>query len=360
MSTLSDTDLFDLIELPVFVLAPDEGGRPVYVGFNRRAQELSGKTLADVQGKTAIDIFEGRLGERAYRRQCEAWTRGMTTTYETALPVKGKTMWVRTTINPVRDKDGALVQMVGTSVDITKQRERLEREAMARTLAQEMEEFVSMAAHDLRSPIANVRSLTDLLRDGFVDLGDGKLELIDALEEVSTKALELIGDVLAHATASNATEEVRTFDLADLCEDILGSLDPMRRHDLFLDQVVVYSDFAATQVVLRNLFDNAIKHANTEALMMEVAASETDDGKVRITVRDNGTGFPDPDKVFRNTVHGGVYGGFGLAGTRRLVTARGGTIQALPVPERQGAKVEFTLPGYLVREGGMQASLLVG
>jgi len=53
-----------------------------------------------------------------------------------------------------------------------------------------------MAAHDLRTPMNNVKTMADMLRHDFQDMGDGKLELINMLERVAVKSTNLINDVL--------------------------------------------------------------------------------------------------------------------------------------------------------------------
>ncbi len=76
-------------------------------------------------------------------------------------------------------------------------------ESDAESRIREMEQYIAMAAHDLRTPMINVRLIAEFLKEGFKYLGDGKLQMIEDLAKISDKATSLISDVLAHAQATN-------------------------------------------------------------------------------------------------------------------------------------------------------------
>ena len=78
----------------------------------------------------------------------------------------------------------------------------------------------------------NIKSLAGMLREDSEDQGDGKLELIDILATVAVKATALITDILAHAQASTAIKLEETFDVAQLSNDILVTLNPLNQHEL--------------------------------------------------------------------------------------------------------------------------------
>jgi two-component system sensor histidine kinase KdpD len=141
--------------------------------------------------------------------------------------------------------------------------------------------------------------------------------------------------------------------LDDLAATALARLgDRGRLHqfqvDLPPDLPAVHVDGALIVQLLGNLFDNVVKYtpAGTRARVTAVA----DGASVRVTVDDDGPGFPagDPERLF-DKFHRGegedatVGVGLGLAICRAIVAAHGGEIQA----ERRlggGARFEFTLP----------------
>ena len=342
---LPDFSIYNEVAQPVFVLIQNAEGQVVYKFLNRLGCEILGRTMDDVVGKTASFLFDGRAGQSVLDRQTQAWEDGTSTTYDIALPIGDCTYRARTALEPVRDHEGALAYMVGVSQDISQEYALEQIQAMTSAVASEMEDFVSLAAHDLRSPIANVKSLVDMVCEDFVDMGDGKLEMIGMIEQISTRALALVSDVMAQAAATKVGSDMRTFDLQALCDDILVTLDPTNKHVVTVTKARITSDYVVLQIVLRNLIDNAIKHSISERTRLDVSIDWAADGRFAIAVSDDGAGFADPALAF---LDGGALkadSGFGLLGVRRLLRARGGDISAKPPTSGHGAEVRFELPG---------------
>lgn len=86
--------------------------------------------------------------------------------------------------------------MFGTSVDLTQEQNTRDAQVSFKTIATEMEQFVTMAAHDLRAPLRNMSMIAEMLSEGFVDHGDGKVELIIMPDDLAQKSMVLISDVL--------------------------------------------------------------------------------------------------------------------------------------------------------------------
>lgn len=344
----NEIDLLDRVAVPAFVLSVDDAGEPIYEAFNRTAQAASGLSLDDVIGKTAKEIYAGRFGENAYLRHIETIATAMPITYELTLPLAGSLRRVRTTLDPMLDGDGYVVRLVGTSADITTEQLIREAQTNAETITSETEQFVSMAAHDLRSPMRRISSLAEDLRKNFHDLGDDKLELINKLEQVATKTIALTSDILAHTNIANAKPRIGLFDFESLCADILVTLDPMRQHRVTYDSGQIEGDSTATQIVIRNLIDNAFKHGGRDSLTLAITLSTAEDGMFQVSIRDDGRGFDDPTMAFEDKETFRHEGGFGLLGARRLILARGGKITARTPKDGPGAIVEFTLPGQVV------------
>lgn len=131
-------------------------------------------------------------------------------------------------------------------------------------MAAKLEDFVCPVAHDLRSPLRKVVTIAEILREDFVGHCVGKLELIDILGKIADKTKILIGDVLAHAQATALTTEWVRFDFWDLVAQIKQMLAPMGRVRWTAPVVLIVGDRATPQIVLRNLMDNALKHAHPD------------------------------------------------------------------------------------------------
>ena len=345
-----DFSIFDFVEIPIFVLVPDEDNRPVYQFLNKVARRRLDAAPDQIIGRPACEIFAGRAAFSVYHRQCTAWAGGVVTEYEIALPLGPEVMWVRTRLEPVHDDAGNVTHMIGTSQDITAERDQLHAHTMSVAAAQEMEDLVCMAAHDLRSPIANLKTLAELLREGFVDHGDGKAELIDMVEAISDKALAVVSNVMGQAMATGAANSARTFEIGALCDDIMVMLDPTGIHDVTYPRQSVEADFTVIHIILRNLIDNALKHSGRESARISIDVAPMNAERLTITVCDNGDGFGDGS--CHDPSHAGdqIRGGFGLTGVRRLARSRGGQVTILPPVAGNGAEVQIELPGRIVAE----------
>lgn len=344
--------LLDQIQHAVFILEPGSDLHPRYSAFNQFACRRLGKSEDEIIGLTALEVYPGRPGKIAFDQHCNAMQAAVERSYEILLPLEDGTRRIRTILTPVTDGRGHVARLIGSSSDVSGTQMVNEMRAGAETLSNEMEEFINLAAHDLRAPMRQVSAIADLLREDFKDLGDGKLELINVLEDVGTKAMSLIGDVLSHAQTTAVMEEVIEFEFSDLVMEIMGLLDPMNRCEVSIPDCLIVGDRTATQMVLRNLIDNAIKcagnnHASDDEprkLQLKISLRELE-GLIEIGLQDNGVGFSETAIVFLNGGELRTSSGFGMLGVRRLISSRGGTLTATNSPDGTGALVLFSLPG---------------
>lgn len=235
---------------------------------------------------------------------------------------------MRTTLTPVTDDTGPVKLIYGSIFDISAEHRAAELEVSLQTLNSEVEQFVSMAAHDLRAPMRNVSLLAEMLRDGFVDDGDGKIELLNMLEDVARKAMGLISDVLSHANATGTKESKKTFAFHDLCLEICDILDPHATGIYTFTPTQVHTDKAVLQIALRNVVENAIKNCEGAHLHLDINITQHTKKLLQVQLHNNGSGFSAPALRFFDDGRFRVDSGYGLLGIKRLLTARGGTICA--------------------------------
>ncbi len=343
----SELELLNCVEAPVFVLKSDARGRPVFASINDAALRIVNFTAEQALGMTAEDVYQGELGSVIYQRHVSVFESGEEKSFELQFPIHGRIRHIRTHLRPMSCADGKVTAIVGTVNEVTAEHELQDERSRTVAVTRELEAFISLAAHDLRSPIRNVKALTGMLQDGFTDLGDGKLQVIQKLGEVANQALTLISDVLNHAEATGATESIEQFELGALCEDILAMLDPTGRHRVNIDSRSLHADKTATQIVLRNLIDNAIKHNADKPISLHVSAAKLYQGFFQITVSDDGVGLDDSTVRFLNGADQRLGNGYGLLGIRNLLNSRGGSMNAEEPVSGQGATVRFALPGTL-------------
>lgn len=361
--------ILNLITHAVFVIEADSEGVPRYSACNAHALKSMGKTEEDVVGLTARELFPGRLGELAFGHQVEGLKSGKERSYEHVLPLSEGHRLVFTRLTPDKDGYGNFTRLIGESTYVSSRQIVEKLRAKTQAVNTEMEDFVYLAAHDLRVPMRHVITIAGMLREDFQGIGDEKLDLIDMLENIGKKSMSLIGDVLTHAQSTTLIAECVEFDLRELLQEIMVVLDPMNHCTVSAPKVHIKGDRTATQIILRNLIDNAIKSPKARALsdgkaatLHLVLSATAADGFFEIGVQDNGCGFEDTAVVFLNGGKLKIESGFGMLGVRRLIHSRGGTLMAANSHESSGAVVSFSLPGTLRSDvaGGSEGKRLAG
>ena len=230
---------------------------------------------------------------------------------------------------------------------------------------EERRRFVSDASHELKTPLASIRLLTDsILQDASIDRDTAREfvadigEAADRLIHISQELLELNrldeGRDMAQEPV-DWTEQVEKIGrmLAPLAEEDRITLET----DLGEDCIVRCNQEDASQI-LRNLMENAIKYNVTGGEVL--VTTRRQGARVLLSVADTGVGIPEADmpRIFerfyrvdkaRSRAAGGT--GLGLSIVRDAVRHHGGTIT---VQARQPAGVVFTviLPAWREEESG--------
>jgi signal transduction histidine kinase len=216
----------------------------------------------------------------------------------------------------------------------------------------ERSHMLSSISHDLRSPLAALRAALEALIDGVARDPDRYLRSMQA--DVDALA-SLVDDffLLARIEGGDLALDVGTVDLSECCDEALEALSPSaHQRDLHLEldavaHVQVRGNASALGRVVRNLVDNAIRHAPAGSTVRVTVGAE---GRPVVAVVDAGSGFPVgfAEHAFerwsradesRSRGTGGA--GLGLAIARGLVLAHGGRIWIDPPP---GGRVAFELP----------------
>jgi signal transduction histidine kinase len=213
--------------------------------------------------------------------------------------------------------------------------------------------FISDASHELRSPVASIRQHAEVAL-AHPDR-TGTMELAATVLAEDLRIQRLIEDLLLLAQADEHTLQLRRrpVDLDDLVFDEARHL--RNATDLQIDTTAVSAgridgDVAGLRRVLRNLGDNAARHAGTRVWF---ALGHQQDGAVVLGVDDDGPGIPvaDRERVLQRFVRlddarsrdaGGS--GLGLAIVAELVAAHGGTIGIGDSPFG-GARLQLRFPG---------------
>lgn len=201
-----------------------------------------------------------------------------------------------------------------------------------KALNQTLRDFVSIASHDLQTPVTAIVGFTTLLKDRWDTLGDhDRREFLSAIDRNAGQLTRLVVDLLtvsrieagavdthAEAVAVRRVTELAMLDFAERAAETRVAID---------DGIIVVADPSHIQRILTNYLTNAFKYGRPP---VHVAAT-TIDGWVEIRVCDNGDGVPEDfvprlfSKFARaNAARSERGSGLGLSIVRGLAQANGG------------------------------------
>jgi len=268
----------------------------------------------------------------------------------------GQWIWVRDCGLTVRDSDGGIVRVVGSSIDVTAHRDA---EAALRETDERKDRFLATLAHELRNPLGPIRNAAEIVRrqapqDAHIVRA---CELLD--RQVSHMA-RLVDDLLdlSRMTRGHVQLQREFVALTDILQQALDQTQPLidaKQQHLTVqtepDAIVLHADPVRLVQVIANLVANASKY--TEAHGHITVAAQRDGSNAVIRVRDSGVGIA-PEllpRVFDMFVQGKtaaarVQGGLGIGLTlvRELVVQHGGAVQVHSAGVGQGAEFTVTLP----------------
>ena len=211
--------------------------------------------------------------------------------------------------------------------------------------------FAADVAHELRTPLAILRSQLEAVQDGVLDLSP---ELVGSLHEETLRLGRLVADLetLTSAEAVAFSLERTRVDLADVVRSVTVGLQPrLADAGLTLDTRLAFAPVCGDRTrlaqVVTNLLTNAVKFVpagGRVAVSTEVGAD-----RIRLVVRDDGPGIPDGelprvfDRYFRGSRARANGSGIGLAVVAALVQAHDGAVDAANAPDG-GAVITVSLP----------------
>ncbi|MDY0960942.1 MULTISPECIES: sensor histidine kinase [Massilia] len=268
----------------------------------------------------------------------------------------GTYRWVLGRALPVRDAQGGIQRWMGTCTDIHEH--KLTEDAL-READQRKDEFLAMLGHELRNPLAPIRSAAALLPLAKAD--PARVEHIGrVIARQSTHMTGLIDDLLDVSRVTRGLialgqEDVAVRLLVDEAIEQARPLVEAREHALsVVDQaagIQVHGDRKRLVQVLANLLSNAAKYTPPGGRIVVTLARAGN--MVEIAVSDNGIGMAPElvDSVFElfrqgqrtpDRAQGGL--GIGLALVKKLVLLHGGRVRASSPGEGLGSEVVVALP----------------
>lgn len=368
MNRMPQFDAYDLIEdlqVSVFVIRIADDGLPRYVMINKVGRVWTGKTPDKIAGKTALEIFGGASGQRALEHHIAVKEAKHPISYEVAVPFVEKLGHMRTTLVPYLDDAGEVTHMVGTSLDVTSEKERdaaLEITRLAKEEAEEAskakERFLANMSHEIRTPMNGIMGMCELLRETALDAE--QTEFANTIYRSSEALLDIINDVLDFSKIQAGKVRLQNvpFRLFPIVQEVCTLLRPAAKHKGV--SLVVGSegpiptgflgDPGRLRQVVTNLIGNAVKFTDEGQITVSVCYDpDARELPLKIKVADTGHGIDEAhqrriftafEQVDHPEGHHEQGTGLGLAITRAFVDSMGGKIS---LKSTVGKGTEFTV-----------------
>ena len=195
----------------------------------------------------------------------------------------------------IKEKDGIINKWFGTATDITDQKEA----------EQQKDEFISIASHELKTPVTTIKGLTQLLKRRLER--QGATELVSILASVETqinRLTRLVNDLLdsSKIQAGRLDYVQEAVDLDALVHNIIETMQlTTTTHTISIhgaSHASIKGDRDKLEQVFINLISNAIKYS-PQATSVDIHLAVSYD-MVMVSVHDNGVGIPEEQqhKIF--------------------------------------------------------------
>jgi light-regulated signal transduction histidine kinase (bacteriophytochrome) len=221
---------------------------------------------------------------------------------------------------------------------------------------QALQDFASIASHDLQEPLRKVSAFGNMLKQKCGgSLEDDGRDYLERILNANQRMQSLLTGLLDYSRVTTKVEPFKEVDLSDLISEVLSDLEVRivrTGGEIHVgDLPVISADPTQMRQLFQNLIGNALKfHKPGEKPMVQVRSVSKTDSGCQIVVEDSGIGF---DEQYRKRIfapfqrlHGrSEYEGtgMGLAICKKIVERHGGSITARSKPG-QGSTFVITLP----------------
>jgi light-regulated signal transduction histidine kinase (bacteriophytochrome) len=321
---------------------------------------MTGFDLAEVSGRRPDDLLSGPETTPAVVEQIgSSFNRPVPLEVEILAYHKDRSPhWYLLKLDPVFDERGRLANFICVQTDITERKGMetlLEQQSQALTRSNEdLEQFATIASHDLREPVRMVASFLGLLSERYHGRLDEKADLyIDMAVDAANRMQSLIRSLLEYSRVCTTESDWGAVDVSEVVSRVLKNLDEtVQQHGAVVtcDALpTVLGDAVSLSRVFQNLIGNGIKFCTQSSPRVHVQAERN--GKTWVfSVRDNGIGIAPEhsDRIFTlfqrlHTREEYPGTGMGLAICKKIVERHGGRIWVKSQPG-QGSTFAFTIP----------------
>lgn len=343
---LSSQDFLHLksaIDEAAIVAITDKSGKITYV--NKKFCAISKYSESELLGNTHRIINSHFHPKEFFIDMWKTISQGKTWEGEIRNRAKdGSLYWVNTTIVPFMDADGKPEQYVAVRYEITERKlaeEQLKIYSKKLEISnQELQDFASVAAHDLQEPLRKIQTFSDRVKLKAKDsISPEAYDYLDRVQASAKRMQILINDLLTYSrvtTKANPFSQVSLnkivnqvkSDLEVRIEQTAGTVNISNLPDIDADPTQMHQLF-------QNLISNALKFHKPDCPPIVTISANVNETLCEIKIADNGIGFEQKyaDRIF--TIFQRLHGrheyegtGIGLAVCRKIIDRHGGRIAA--------------------------------
>ncbi|VAX15608.1 diguanylate cyclase/phosphodiesterase (GGDEF & EAL domains) with PAS/PAC sensor(s) [hydrothermal vent metagenome] len=314
---------------------------------NRAMEKVTGYSSEELIGRTPRVFKSGEHGNEFYRNMWDTIKAG--DTWSDCIINKNKSGELadeEMTISPIKDHKDDITHFVAIKRDISERKQSEEKLKKAKEKAEEAtrlkDKFVSLVAHDLKTPFNSILGFLALLRGGNIgSLNPQQQEIVDRTLTGGEKLVQMIDDLLDLSLLQSGKLPLRRIAFSargviDSVVEEIGYLADSKNIRIEIEVLKikkVYADMKLFHGVIRNLMSNAIKFCDKGGL---IKIFTLDDSNATIAVSNTGVEVEPGilDNLFKHEIKTTTRGtsgeegtGFGLPFCHDVMKAHGGSIR---------------------------------
>ncbi|WP_411274213.1 ATP-binding protein [Daejeonella sp.] len=314
--------------------------------YNQRWYDYTGTTLEEMKGSGWKKVHHPDEVERVARKFENDLNSGRK--WEDTFPLRradGEYRWFLSKAVPLKNDEGKIVRWIGTNTDVTEEMK----------LAQQKDDFISIASHELKTPIASLKASVQMMHR---IKNDASSPLFPKLIDQSNRSIEKMTSLIENLLNVDRMREGQLrlsksmFCINDLLDSCCNHVRMGKKYELIIEgdtALQIFADEHRIEQVVVNFVNNAVKYApNSE--MIKITISKVN-GHAKISVKDFGMGIPKEqqphlfDRYWRADHSGAQYSGLGLGLyiCAEIVKRHGGQIGVDSV-SGVGSEFWFTIP----------------